>query len=62
MPELPEVETTTKGLRKTIISLIIKDVWTDLSTKDKRQSGAIANREFFKSFKKEVLNKKIISV
>ncbi|KKU44854.1 MAG: Formamidopyrimidine-DNA glycosylase [Microgenomates group bacterium GW2011_GWC2_46_7] len=57
MPELPEVETTTKGLRKTIIGLIIKDVWTDLSTK-----YAIANPKFFKIFKKEVLNKKILSV
>ncbi|OGJ10482.1 DNA-formamidopyrimidine glycosylase, partial [Candidatus Nomurabacteria bacterium RIFOXYC2_FULL_36_19] len=62
MPELPEVETTTKGLRKTIIGLIIKDVWTDLSTKDKRQQYAIANPKFFKIFKKEVLNKKILSV
>jgi len=62
MPELPEVETTTKGLKKTILGLIIKDVWTDLKTKDKRQSGAIANPEYFKIFKKEVLNKKILSV
>ena len=62
MPELPEVETTTKGLRKTIIGLIIKDVWTDLSTKDKRQQYAIANPKFFKIFKKEVLNKKILAL
>lgn len=62
MPELPEVETTTQGLRKTILGLAIKDVWTDLSTKDKRQSGAIANPKYFKIFKKEVLGKKIISV
>lgn len=62
MPELPEVETTTRGLRKTIIGLFIQDVWTDLATKDKRQSGAIANPKYFKIFKKEVLNKKILSV
>lgn len=62
MPELPEVETTTSGLRKTIVGLTIKDVWTDLSTKDKRQSGAIANPAFFKGFKKEILNKKVLSV
>ena len=43
MPELPEVETTTKGLRKTILGLLIKDVWTDLATKDKRQKESIAN-------------------
>src|SRR5664279_3276544 len=62
MPELPEVETTTRGLRDTVIGLVIKDVWTDLSTKDKRQNGAIANTKYFKFFKKEVLNKKVLSV
>ncbi len=62
MPELPEVETTAKGLRKTIVGLIINDVWTDLFTKDKRQSGAIANPEYFKVFRKEVLNRKVLSV
>lgn len=62
MPELPEVETTTRGLQKTIVGLTIKDVWTDLSTKDKRQKEAIANPKFFAIFKKEVLNKKVLSV
>jgi formamidopyrimidine-DNA glycosylase len=62
MPELPEVETTTKGLRKTIVGLTIKDVWTDLSTKDKRQHEAVANPIYFKIFKKEVINKKILSI
>ena len=62
MPELPEVETTTKGLKRTILGLTIKDIWTDLKTKDKRQSGAIANPKYFKIFKKEVLNKKILSI
>ena len=62
MPELPEVETTTKGLRKTILGLTIKDVWTDLATTDKRQKGAIANPKFFTIFKKEVLNKKVLSI
>jgi len=62
MPELPEVETTTKGLRKTILSLTIKDVWTDLSTKDKRQKESVANPRFFTIFKKEILNKKVLSV
>ncbi len=62
MPELPEVETTTKGLRKTILGLIIKNAWTDLSTKDKRKNDTLANPKYFKVFKKEVLNKKILSV
>ncbi len=62
MPELPEVETTTRGLRKTIVGLRIRSVWTDLNTKDKRQKEAIANPKYFSIFKKEVKNKKIISV
>jgi formamidopyrimidine-DNA glycosylase len=62
MPEIPELETTTRGLRKTILGLVIKNVWTDLKTKDKRKKDSIANPEYFKIFKKEVLNKKIISI
>ena len=62
MPELPEVETTVRGLRNAIVGLVIKDVWTDLATKDKRQRGAVANPKFFKIFKKEVLNKKVLSI
>jgi formamidopyrimidine-DNA glycosylase len=61
MPELPEVETTTRGLRKTVLGLTIKDVWTDLATKDKRQHDAIANPKYFVLFKKEVKGKKIKS-
>lgn len=62
MPELPEVETTKRGLEKTILGLKIKDVWTDLSTKDKRQKESIANPKFFTIFKKEILGKKVLSV
>lgn len=62
MPELPEVETTTRGLKRTILGLTIKDVWTDLKTKDKRQKESIANSRFFIIFKKAVINKKILSV
>jgi formamidopyrimidine-DNA glycosylase len=61
MPELPEAETTVQGLRKTVVGLTIKDTWTDLSTKDKRKSGTIADPKYFPVFKKEILNKKIIS-
>jgi formamidopyrimidine-DNA glycosylase len=61
MPELPEVETTVRGLRKTVVGLTIKNVWTDLSTKDKRKKDSVADPKFFKTFKKEVSGKKIIS-
>ncbi len=62
MPELPEVETTVRDLRKTIVGRKILDVWTDLATKDKRQAGNIANPKFFPKFRREVRNKKILSV
>lgn len=61
MPELPEVETTVRGLRKTVVGLTIKNVWTDLSTKDKRKKDTIADPKYFPIFKKQVINKKIIS-
>ncbi len=62
MPELPEVETTTKGLRQKVVGLTIKDVWTDLATKDKRQEDTVANPKYFKFFKKDVIDKKILSI
>ncbi len=62
MPELPEVETTVRGLQKTIKGLTILDVWTDLNTKDKRKSDTVANPKFFQFFKKEIKNKKVLSI
>jgi len=62
MPELPEVETTKRGLQKTVLGLTIRNVWTDLSTKDKRKRDTVANLKYFKIFKKEILNKKVVSV
>ena len=62
MPELPEVETTVRGLRKKVLKLIILDVWTDLKTKDPRKKDTVANPNYFPIFKKEIKNKKIISI
>lgn len=62
MPELPEVETTVRGLQKTVLGLVIKDIWTDLKTKDKRQKDSVANPKYFTLFKKEVTGKKIKSI
>jgi formamidopyrimidine-DNA glycosylase len=61
MPELPEVETTVRGLKKEIINLKILDVWTDLNTKDKRKNDTVANPKYFTYFRQEVKNKKILS-
>ena len=61
MPELPEVETTTRALRKEVVGLKIINVWTDLNTKDKRKTDTVANLKYFKFFRKKVLGKKILS-
>src|SRR3989304_8827357 len=55
MPELPEVETIVRELRKKIIGLKITDVWVDWP-KTVKQAGGIDN------FRKQVKNKKILSV
>jgi formamidopyrimidine-DNA glycosylase len=62
MPELPEVETTKRGLQKEIVNLKILDIWTDLATKDKRKHDTVADIKYFPYFKKEVRGKKILSV
>src|SRR3989344_6602580 len=62
MPELPEVETTTRGLRKTIVGLTIAAVWTDLNTTDKRKRDTIADPKYFPLFKKEIVGEKVLSV
>ena len=61
MPELPEVETTRKGLQKEAVGYTILDVWTDLKTGDKRKKGTVADIKYFQTFKKEVTGQKIIS-
>jgi len=52
MPELPEVETTVRGLRKTVLSRTIFDVWTDFEKQVKKPSN-------FKQFKREIKGRKI---
>lgn len=64
MPELPEVQTTVEGLKKTVVGLIIKDVWTDqakqkVSRPDHKES--IKHLPFWKTFVKSVTGAKIIS-
>ncbi len=55
MPELPEVETIVRELRKKIIGLKITGFWADRE-KVVRQAGGISQ------FTKEIKNKKILSV
>lgn len=55
MPELPEVETTVRGLQKTIIGKKITDLWSDLPKIDHIQKETIKNLSYFKIFKKKIL-------
>ncbi len=62
MPELPEVQTTVAGLQKVLPYLFIKEVWTDLDTKDVRAKDSVKHPSYFEYFKKEVATKRIIEV
>ena len=55
MPELPEVETTVRYLRRRLVGLRFKGVWSDWE-KTLKQAGGATN------LKKEIRNKKIIDV
>ncbi|OHA22703.1 MAG: DNA-formamidopyrimidine glycosylase [Candidatus Taylorbacteria bacterium RIFCSPLOWO2_12_FULL_43_20] len=60
MPELPEVETTVKGLNDHIKGLAIKDVWTDYYSEFHIGKSNIKDREYFKKFKELSINNKVI--
>jgi len=55
MPELPEVETTVRDLRKEVLERTFLDVWTDFEKIIKKPKN-------FKDFKKEITNKKIENI
>jgi len=55
MPELPEVETIVRELRKDLVGLRFRDAWVDWA-KTIQQAGGLKN------FNKEIKNKKILSV
>lgn len=55
MPELPEVETTVRGLQKKVLGRTFIDVWTDFRKMIKKPKE-------FEQFKKEITNKKIQKV
>ena len=62
MPELPEVETTVRGLQKEVVGKKILDVWTDLNSSYIGKRDTVANPIYFKKFKAEVVGTKIKSV
>lgn len=55
MPELPEVETIVRGLKRNILNLKIKDVWSD-------SKNIIQKPKQFNLFKKELIGKTIENV
>ena len=55
MPELPEVETTVRGLEKRVLGRTFIDVWSDWEKLAKRPKN-------FNLFKKEIKGKKIKKV
>ena len=55
MPELPEVETTIKGLNSKVLKGAFVDVWSDWEKLVKKPKD-------FEAFKKEIKNKKIIKI
>lgn len=55
MPELPEVETIVRDLKKKVLGRKIKDVWTDWEKMIKRPTD-------FEGFKKEIKGRKILKI
>jgi len=55
MPELPEVETTVRDLKKKVLLRTFIDVWTDFEKMIKKPKN-------FKDFKKEIIGKKIKNI
>jgi formamidopyrimidine-DNA glycosylase len=62
MPELPEVQTTVNGLRRTVVGLRIVDAWSDYDSTFYYGKETIKDPKYFKQFKKEVIGSKIVSI
>lgn len=60
MPELPEVETTVRGLNETVKGLKIIDAWSSLPSKSHRKTDEVKNLSFWNKFKKDIVGKKIL--
>lgn len=60
MPELPEVETTVKGINKRVLNRTFIDVWSDWEKVVKKPRLPGGQEKNFAKFKKEIKGKKII--
>lgn len=61
MPELPEVQTTVNGIKKYLVGLAIRDVWTDYNSSFHAKSDNIKNPKYFKFFKREIVGANIVN-
>lgn len=59
MPELPEVETTVRGLQKAITGQIIVDLWSNSFSVAYVNRNNHKNKSYFKTLKAGVRGKKI---
>ncbi|MFA4998504.1 MAG: DNA-formamidopyrimidine glycosylase [Candidatus Paceibacterota bacterium] len=55
MPELPEVETTVRGLKSRVLNRTFVDVWTDFQKMIKKPDN-------FAEFKKGIIGRKIVNI
>lgn len=62
MPELPEVTTTALRLNDLITGQKILSVWTNYGSAYFKGKNNIKDRDYFKYFEKEIINKKITGV
>jgi formamidopyrimidine-DNA glycosylase len=61
MPELPEVETTVRGIRTYAVGKTITDCWTDYNSTHHTGKDNIKDPAYFKTFKKHVVGTKIVA-
>jgi formamidopyrimidine-DNA glycosylase len=62
MPELPEVTTTVKQLRKEIKNTKIVDIWSSYKSPHYVGKENIKDPKYFSLFKKQIIGKKIVDV
>ncbi|MFP4539318.1 MAG: Fpg/Nei family DNA glycosylase [Candidatus Paceibacterota bacterium] len=62
MPELPEVQTTVTELNDQLVGLSIHGVWSSYDSKYYQGKRNIKDRDHFKRFKKETLNRTIVTI
>lgn len=62
MPELPEVATTVKQLKRAIVGTEIVNIWSGYNSPSYKGKKNIKDLKYLSFFKKEVIRKKIIDV